>query len=67
MKSARKIFRAGFTCPYIEDEIRPQNSRAGFACPYIDKGKSLKGGGFYLSTHSSSKGLTRTEKGMEGQ
>jgi len=24
MKSARRIFRAGFTCPYIEDEIRLQ-------------------------------------------
>jgi len=24
MKSARRIFRAGFTCPYIVDEIRPQ-------------------------------------------
>jgi len=24
MKSARKVFRAGFTCSYIADEIRPQ-------------------------------------------
>jgi len=24
MKSARRFFRTGFTCPYIEDEIRPQ-------------------------------------------
>jgi len=24
MKSARKVFRTGFTCPYIADEIRPQ-------------------------------------------
>ncbi len=24
MKFARRIFRTGFTCPYIADEIRPQ-------------------------------------------
>jgi len=34
MKSVSK-FRAGFTCPYIEDEIVRKNFRAGFACPYI--------------------------------
>jgi len=34
MKSARRIFRTGFACPYIANEIRPQVFRAGCTCPY---------------------------------